>query len=340
MKTLSEMNGTEKAAALLVAMGHEAAAEIMRFLDDDSLVRISTEMAQIERLSPTQREELIGEFLIQLKKMKKSASGGEEIARKLLLDAFGAEKADSVLLRVKQMNIDDCFDFLADVDPRIIADMTINEHPQIIAMMLSNLDPVAAGQVLRFYPKDISAEAAVRIARMGKVSPEAVVQISSSLRKKYEEIKNRAKTVNAPGGVNTLASILNHLGGDDEKRLMMHFDDEMPEFAQEIRKKISSIEFEAIAGLSNKEIRLVLGRIAENRIIAKSLKGCNEETKFKVLRNMSTNRADDVISLVDLMGPVRLSEVTDARQQIVSVMKELEETGKIVIRRTGEDYIG
>jgi flagellar motor switch protein FliG len=220
MKSLPEMNGTEKAAALLVAMGHEAAAEILRFLDEDSLVRVSAEMARIERLSPAQREDLICEFLIQLKKMKRSASGGEETARKLLVDAFGPEKAESVLSRVKQMNLDDTFDFLEDVDAQTIAEMTSLEHPQILAVMLAHIDPAKAGQVIRLYPKEKSKEIALRIAKMGKVSPEAVMQIASTLRKKHEEMKKRSEAAAVPGGVNTLANILNHLGGEEEKRLI------------------------------------------------------------------------------------------------------------------------
>ena len=339
MKSPDEMNGTEKAAALLVAMGHDTAAEIFRFLDEESLIRISGEMAKIERLSPSQKDDLIGEFLVQLKKMKKSSPGGEETARKLLVDAFGSEKAESVLGRVRQMNLDDSFDFLADVEPQVIADMTVKEHPQIIAVMLSKIDPAKAGQIIRLYPKDVSKEAAVRIARMGKVSPEAVVQIASSLRKKHDEMKKRSESANAPGGVNALADILNHLGGEDEKRLIAQFDDDMPEFAHEIRKRISAVEFESIAMLSNKEIRLVLGKVSENRVLAKALKGCADELKFKVLRNISTNRAEDVVGLMDFMGPVRLSEVTEARQQISSIMKDLNDTGLIIVRKSGEEYI-
>jgi flagellar motor switch protein FliG len=113
----------------------------------------------------------------------------------------------------------------------------------------------------------------------------------------------------------------------------------MPEFAEEIRKKISSIEFEAIVGLSNREIRLVLGKIAENRVLAKALKGCGDDIKFKVLRNISNNRAEDVVGLMDLMGPTRLSEVMEARQQIVMIMRELNGQGAISVRRDGDEYV-
>jgi len=339
MKKLEDMTGTEKAAALIVAMGHDAAAEIMRFLDEDAVYKISAEIARIDRLSSRDREDLIGEFFVQLRKMKKSAQGGEQTAKKLLSDAFGEEKAREVFSRVKQMNIDESFSFFDDTDPQVIADLTMKEHPQILAVLISHLNPAKAGQVLKLYDRNLSKEIALRIARMGKISPEAVVQISSSLQKKYEEHKSKAASVNTPGGVNTLASIMNHLGGDAEKRLMSHFDEEMPEFAGEIRKKISSIEFEAIAGLTNKEIRLILEKIPENRTIAKALKGTDDDIRYKILRNMSTHRAEDVVGLMDLLGPVRMSEVTEARQQIVSVMRTLNEKGSILIRRTGEDVV-
>ncbi|MGL4369503.1 MAG: flagellar motor switch protein FliG [Spirochaetota bacterium] len=339
MKSPDEMTGAQKAAALIVAMGPEAASEIMKYMDEESVVKLSSEIAKIDRLSFRDREELIGEFMVKLKKINKELTGGEAIAKKLLTDAFGDEKAESVMSRMRNQDAGAGFDFLADADPQVIADMTSKEHPQIIAVMIAHLPPAVAGKVMKLYSEEIAKDTAVRIARMGKISPESVVAISASLKKKYEQYQNKTHSGNTPGGLDTLAGIMNHLGGEAEMRLMNHLDDQMPEFATEIRRKISFIEFESVIMLSNREIRLVLEKISENRIIAKALKGCSDDIRFKVLRNMSTHRAEDVVGLMDSMGPVRISEVTEARQQIVDVMKELNGKGLILIRRSGEEYI-
>jgi flagellar motor switch protein FliG len=173
---------------------------------------------------------------------------------------------------------------------------------------------------------------------MGKVSPEAVNHAAMSLKKKYESMSDKTKA-ETPGGINALAGIMNHLNSDAGKRLMDSLDSDMPEFADEVRRKITIYEFESIVILSNKEIRLVLERVKENRTIAKALKGAADDLKYKIIRNMSTNRADDVISLMDLMGPLRLSEVTEARTYIVTAMRDLSDKGLILLRKEGEDLV-
>jgi len=338
MKNIDEMTGTEKAAAFLVAMGHDAASEVMRFLDEESVYRISHEIAKIDSMSATEREDLIGEFFVRLKKLKGSSPAGKDVARKLLSEAFGKERADEVLSKVSQMQLDDNFEFLKDALPETIADMVASEHPQIIAVMMAKMNSSQAGAVLKLLPRDMKKDVALRLARMGKIAPEAVLQASTALRKKFERYKAK-EAAGTPGGVNTIAGILNHLGGDDEKRIMDHLDTEMPDFADEVRKKVTIFEFEAIASLTNREIRLVLGRISETRIIARALKGSDDELRYRIMRNMSSNRADDVISLMDLMGPLRLSDVTEARTHIVSIMKELNAKGVILIKKSGEDMV-
>jgi flagellar motor switch protein FliG len=337
MKNIDEMSGTEKAAAFLVAMGQDAASEVLRYLDEESVFRISHEIAKIDSMSATEREDLVGEFFVSLKKLKGSSPAGKDIARKILSEAFGRERADEVLSKVS-LQLEDNFEFLKEAHPEAISDMVVNEHPQIIAVMIAKMDSAQAGAVMKLLPRDTKKDVALRLARMGKIAPEAVMQASFALRKKFDQYKANEAT-GAPGGVNAIAGILNHLGGDDEKRIMDHFNTEMPEFADEVRKKVTIFEFEAIASLTNREIRLVLGRVAENRVIARALKGSDDDLRYRVLRNMSSNRADDVISLMDLMGPLRLSDVTEARTHIVSIMKDLNAKGVILIRKSGEDLV-
>jgi flagellar motor switch protein FliG len=338
MKAIEDMTGVEKAAALLVAMGHDTASEIMKFLDEDSIYKISTEIAKINLLSANEKDDLVGEFIVQLKKIRKMAPTGEEIARTLLTEAFGCEKAEAIISKTKQIPLNESFDFLNNADPQTVIDLVSGEHPQIITVLIAHVTRECAGTIMKSLPKDIAKDVALRLAKMGKASPDAIIRVSESLRKKYSRIKGKGES-SIPGGLNTLAGIINHLGSDAEKRIMSSIDDDMPEYAQEIRKKITIFEFEAIATLTNKEIRLILERIGENRTLAKSIKGTDDIIKYKILRNMSNNRATEVLNLSDLMGPVKLSEVTEARMQMVSIMRELNEKGLILIRKHGEDIV-
>ena len=338
MKSIDEMTGIEKAAALLVAMGRDVASEVFKYLDESSIMRLSAEIAKIDRLSSRDKEDLIGEFIIRVRKMRHEVSGGESFARKILNDAFGDERASMILEKVNQIPQKDAFEFLSEADPATIVDMVRSEHPQMIAVMIAHIDKSKAGAVMKLLPRDSAADVAVRLARMGKVSPEAIKHAAISLKKKYDTV-NSKKQIDTAGGINALAGIMNHLDPDAGKRLMDSLDSDMPEFADEVRRKITVYEFESIIILSNKEIRLVLEQVKENRIIAKALKGATDDLKYRILRNMSTNRANDIISLMDLMGPMRLSEVTESRTHIVTVMRELSEKGKILLRKEGEDLV-
>ena len=136
MKSIDDMTGAEKAAALMVALGPEAAAEIMKHLDEESIQRISREIAVVERLTPQGREDLIGEFLNDLKKRKKIVQGGENVARELLLASFGEEKAAGILRKLTRQNLEKGFEFLAEIEPDVLYSFIQGEHPQTVAIAL------------------------------------------------------------------------------------------------------------------------------------------------------------------------------------------------------------
>ena len=338
MKKIADMNGSEKAAALLVAMGKDAASDILKYLDDDTLVKISAEMAKIESLDIAEKENLIGDFFIDLKKMKRNTSGGEDIARSFLVDAFGSEKSDKILEKVKLMHVGSSFDYLKEADPDDLAALLEWEHPQISTVIIANAPKGVAGSVMKRLSQSLAKDIAIRLAKMQGVSPEVVVRAAESFKNKYLERIKKGKS-DSPGGIEKIAGLFNHLDNEIEQRLMKNFEDEMPQFASELRKKIAVFEFETIAMLTNREIRIVMGAITENRIIAKALKGSDEEVRYRILRNVSAHRADEIISLIEMMGPVRKSEVNEARSHIVSIMRDLDAKGKILIKKDGDEII-
>ncbi len=337
MKSIDEMTGTERAAALMVALGPAAAAEIMKHLDEDSIQRISREIAVVERLTVHEREDLIGEFLIGLRKRRKNLQGGENVARELLVASFGEEKAAGILKKLTRQNLEKGFEFLAGIESETLFSFIQNEHPQTIAITLAYLPASKAAEVLQLLPPGDAKEAALRMARMEKTSPDAVLEIARVIRKKYEKLQQSGRSFEAAGGVDALVSILGHMSGDQEKKLMDHFDGSMPEISQEIRERIFT--FENIANLSNQEMRALIDELHDERLIAMALKGAGDEVRFKFLRNMSRNRATDILGEIDALGAQGLSDIQEARDYIVDHMRRLDLEGTISIRKEKEKYV-
>ncbi len=329
MKDVFDLSGVERAAALLVAMGPKVAAEIMKHLDDASIEKITTEIAKIDRLSPQEREELIGEFLIDLRKEKRRLRGGEGAAREILTRTFGDGKADQILSKFTNIDVDKEFANLNEIDDQALVSFLKDEHPQTIAVAMSFLAAEKSAAIMSALDRDKAKEVALRMARMDKVMPEAVAGIVKTIKKKYQEYQKKNRGLTA-GGLDTLIEILQHMSGDEERKIMEDLEITMPNVSQQITEKI--FIFDNVVNLTNQEIRILIDAIGDDALIAKSLKGAGDEVRFKFLRNMSQNRATDILNDMEIMGVVRLTEVEDCRKKIESVMRTLDDNGVLNLR--------
>lgn len=336
MKPLGEMTGIEKAAALMVALGPDVASEVFRHLDEASVRKLAAEIAKIDRLSALDKEDLIGQFMLDLKKSRGASYGGENVARDLLVAAFGEEKSKEIFNNLSKKDLEKGFEFLNDVDSEVLVSFLQEEHPQTITVTLAHIPPKKAADVLKALDSETAKEVARRMARMEKTAPEAVVEIARVLRRKYEKYK-MGPGMETTGGVDTLVSILNYMSGDQEKSLMDYFDGAIPDVAREIRDRIFT--FEHVANLENREMRVLIDEIDDDRTIARALKGAGDAIRVKFFRNMSRNRATDILADIDTLGPVRVSEIQSARDMIVGVMKGLNDQGTITIRKEKEEFI-
>ncbi len=337
MKSPGEMSGLERAAALMVALGPDVASDIVKHLDEESVKKLAVEIAKIDRLTPEEKEDLIADFLLELRRNRGAVSGGENVARDLLVAAFGEEKAKDVLTSFSRKDLEKGFEFLRNIEADILVTFLQDEHPQTITVTLAYLPPVKSAEILKSLNPATAKEVAKRMAKMDRTSPEAVLEIARVLRKKYESYKVSGHGVNSSGGVETLVSILNYISGDQEKMLMDHLEETIPDVSRDIRDRLFT--FELILNLSHQEIRILIDEINDDNLIAKALKGAGDELRFKLLRNMSKNRATDVLSEMDSMGPVRVSDIQAARDLIVSIMRSLNDSGVITIRKEKEEYV-
>jgi flagellar motor switch protein FliG len=336
MKSIFEMTGPEKAASLLIALGPDIASEIIKYLDEESIKKVTEEIAKIDQLNVKDKEDLIGEFLIDLRKKRGTLYGGDNVARDILVAALGENKAREVIDKLTRKDLEKGFDFLREIDSEILVSFLQNEHPQTITVTLAHLPSAKSAEILKSLAPVTAKEVAKRIAKMDKTSPDAVIEIARVIRKKYEKLKESGKYEIA-GGVDTLVSILNHMSGEQEKMIMDHINHAIPTIAKEIKDRIYT--FDNVLYLSNEEIRILIDEINDDLLIAKALKGAGDDIRFRFLRNMSRNRATDILTDMDSMGPLRLSEIQDARDEIISIMRQLHDYGVISLRKEREKYI-
>jgi flagellar motor switch protein FliG len=331
MRSIFDLRGAERAAALLVALGPETAAQIMKHLDEESIDRISVEIAKIDRLSPEEREDLIGDFILELKKTSGTMTGGKDRAMDLLKEAFGDEKAEAIISRLNLKDHAKSFDSLNDIDPKILCELLKDEHPQTVAVVMSFLKPEVSAQLLKGFPKQLGADAALRIARMKQVSPEAASGIAAAVKKKYKKYLETASGFVDKHGMASLAGIISFMGSEAERDILKSLESDNPEISSGIRDIIFS--FDNIINLNNTEMRILIDEISDDKLLATALKGAGDEIRFKVLRNMSRNRADDIIEDMKDMGPVKLSDVEDCRGRITTIMRRLHENGEIDLKK-------
>ena len=336
MKSIFNMTGTEKAAALLMILGPDIASEILRHLDEDSIEKLSAGILRMQSLPDDEKEELIGEFIIEIRKSSKNSTGGINKARKIVVDAFGAEKADELIKKIENRDTESNFKFLNELDDSELIDLLKDEEPQVVALVIKFLNPKKAGMILKKMPSNKSKDIGVRFAKMKNPSSEAAVAVARALKKRWKN-KEKLHEKDDIGGIKSLANILSHMSTEQEKDLLKVMGITIPHISKEIMEM--KFSFDNIVNLSNTGIRILIDEINDDFIIAKSLKGASDEIRFKMLRNMSQNRAEAVIEEMKAMGIVKLKDVEECREYIVDIMQQLAENGVIIVKRYGEEFV-
>lgn len=337
MKSFFDMSGTEKAAALLVLLGPDIAADILRHLDEDSIEKLTAGMVRMQSLPEREKEDLIGDFIIELKRSSRKTTGGINRARKIIVDAFGNEKADEIIKKIENRDTESNFKFLNDLEDEELLNLMKDEQAQIIALVIKFITPKKAGMILKNLTPDKSKETGLRLIKMNNPSSEAAVAVARALKKRYRNYKKNEDRNSITGGVESLATIMNYMSSEQEKNLLKRMEITIPEISKEIREMIFT--FDNIVNLTNKEIRILIDEINDDYIIAKSLKGADDDIRFRMLRNMSRDRAENVIDEMNDMGAVRMKDVEECRDYIVDIMRELNENGVLILRRDGEVYV-
>lgn len=332
MAAEDELSGVQKAAILLITLGPEKSADIFRHLKEEEIEELTLEIANTRSVSPQVKEAVIDEFYQVCLAQQYIAEGGIGYAKDLLEKALGDDEAARVITKLTASLQVRPFEFIRKTEPSQVLNFIQDEHPQTIAMILSYLAPAQSSMILGALPPELQADVAKRIALMDRTSPEVIKEVERVLERRLSSLLNQDYTI--AGGVDATVAILNAVDRGTEKRIMESLEIDEPELAEEIRKKM--FVFEDILLLDDRAIQRVL-RDVDNSTLGVALKGANEEVQACVFRNMSSRLASMIKEDMDFMGPVRMKDVEEAQQQIVAVIRKLEDAGEIVISRGGGD---
>ena len=333
-KGVKEYTGRQKAAIFLVTIGSEISAEIFKFLREDEIETLTFEIARLETIEPEQKDAILQEFQELMMANQFISTGGIDFARELLEKSLGSQKAIDIINRLTSSLQVRPFDFIRRTDPAHLLNFIQQEHPQTIALILAYLEPAKASIILQNLPHEVQSDVARRIATMDRTSPEVLREVERVLEKKLSTLSS--EDYSAAGGVESIVEILNLVDRASEKQIIEALEDEDPELAEEIKKRM--FVFEDIVMLDDRSIQKVM-REVDSQELAKALKSVDTEVQDKIFRNMSKRAASMLKEDMEYMGPVRLKDVEEAQQKIVSIIRHLEDTGEIVIARAGEDEL-
>jgi len=333
-KGAKEYTGRQKAAIFLVTIGSEISAEIFKFLREDEIETLTFEIARLETIEPEQKDAILQEFQELMMANQFISTGGIDFARELLEKSLGSQKAIDIINRLTSSLQVRPFDFIRRTDPAHLLNFIQQEHPQTIALILAYLEPQKASIILQNLPHEVQSDVARRIATMDRTSPEVLREVERVLEKKLSTLSS--EDYSAAGGVESIVEILNLVDRASEKQIIEALEDEDPELAEEIKKRM--FVFEDIVMLDDRSIQKVM-REVDSQELAKALKSVDTEVQDKIFRNMSKRAAGMLKEDMEYMGPVRLKDVEESQQKIVSIIRHLEDTGEIVIARAGEDEL-
>lgn len=326
-----DLNGRQKAAILLIALGVEAASVLARHFSEQEIELITKEMASLRDVPAHIMDRVVIDFYDMIRAREYVAQGGVEYARRLLEQALGPKKAQELIDRIERSSRLSGFDFLRHAHPNQILNMIQNEHPQTIALILSFIAPAQAARVILGLPDDIQKEVVYRMATMEQVQAELLNEVEKALEFELESMESSHATAEA-GGVKAVAEILNMAGRTAEKMILDEIEARNPDLADKIRDLMFT--FDDLVYLDDRSIQRVLKEV-DTRQMALALKGASEEVKDKIFRNMSERAATILREEMEYMGPVRVRDVEEAQRQIATMVRTLEEEGEIVISRGG-----
>ncbi len=333
--TVKHLTGAQKAAIVLLQMDKERAAQVLQALREPEVMDIMAEVARMRPVDFKVVEELLDEFKILAETHETVTRGGMELARTLLEQSLGSDKADEILDRVSASIVEMPFEFLRKADPRQVLSFIQDEHPQTVALVLAYMPPDNAAMIMGGLPEGLQREVAQRLAKMDRTSPDVIEHIEAVLERRLSSVLQPTE-LSAAGGVQSLVDILNRSDRATERLILEGLERADSTLADEVRQRM--FVFEDITNLDDRSIQLMLRQV-DSKELAVALKGVPNNVRTKITRNMSERAATNLLDEIELLGPTRIKTVEQAQGAMVRVIRALEESGQLVLSRNADEFV-
>jgi flagellar motor switch protein FliG len=333
----ANVSGVRKAAILLVAVGEELAKEILRVLPEPDVQRLTEELADLRGIAPDLTAEILEEFWELLETQNFVVHGGLDYASRLLVETFGKERADDLLLLVRrsQEAAQGNLAKLQRTDPQQLGKLLDSEHPQTIALVLAHLDPRQASLVLDNLSEEHKVVSIQRLAEMRQFSPEMAQKVAHILHRRLESVGDTERK--SYSGFKAVADLLNRLNAEESKKILETIEEGEPELALNIRNLMFT--FEDLVTVPAATIREIVSGV-DKRQLALALRGANDELRAQIFKAMSSRAVEMLKEDMEVLGPVRSREVAQAQQEILNLARRLEAEGKVILKlETGDEML-
>ncbi len=331
------ITGVRKAAILLMTMGEDLAKEILRALPESDVQRLTEELADMRAVPPDVSSEIIEEFWQLLETQNFMIHGGLDYASRLLIEAFGRDRADELLTQVRRSQEASQGNLakLQRTDPQQLGKLLDSEHPQTIALVLAHLDPRRASMVLDNLSEEHKVVSIQRLAEMRQFSPEMAQKVAHILHRRLESVGDTARK--SYSGFKAVADLLNRLNADQARKILEAVEESDPEMALNIRNLMFT--FEDLITVPPATIREIVSGV-DKRQLAMAMRGANDELRAQIFKSMSSRAVEMLKEDMEVLGPVRSREVMQAQQEILTLARRLEAEGKVVLKlETGDEML-
>ncbi|NOZ28575.1 MAG: flagellar motor switch protein FliG [Chloroflexi bacterium] len=332
----ARLDGVTKAAVLLISLGTDLSAAVLRRLGESDVERLTMTIMELRNVDPDVRSKVLEEAYEDVQTAQLPDSGGISYVKALLERALGPQKAEEVIQRLAAEQRERPFSFLVDADPVQVANFLKDEHPQVVAVVLAHLRPAQSAKILANLEPTLQTDVCARIAVMDRASPHVLREVEQQLRKKLATVLLRTDGASAVGGVEFLANVLNQVDRSTEKQIMQALAEYDPQLHELVQSKM--FVFEDLRLLDDRSLQRVLQEVDRQDLLL-ALRGASEEIRELVYRNLSKRAAQLLKEDLATMGPVRLRNVEEAQQRIVNIVRQLEAAEEIVVARGGEEDV-
>jgi flagellar motor switch protein FliG len=330
----AERTGTERAAILLLTLGEQEAAQVLRHMGAKEVQRIGAAMAKLANVSKDEVRGVMTEFSTSVESQTSVGVGAEDFLRKVLVDALGQEKASNIIDRISIGRSTKGLEALKWMDARAVAELIRLEHPQIIAIVLAYLEPDQSAEILAALPANTRSDIMVRIATLDGVQPSALSELDDIMEKTFAG-KGTSRT-SALGGAKAAANIINNLEPSQEGVIM----EQIVQTDEALGARIADLifVFDNLLEIDDRSMQELLRQVSSDKLLL-AMKGCDDAMKEKIFKNMSQRAAEMLKDDLESKGPVRISEVEGAQKEILQAARKLAEAGTITLASKGDEFV-